>query len=300
VETSPWQARASQRSLPFQVKLLRTLDLQNSTVGVALFDEDLRCAGINELLSSLSGIPQRNSIGQTVEDLFGKQPAFFQQAFPFANEKRCSSRNLRVFLPSSKNGFGHECIADVFPLQSLSKTLRWTGATLTTMPKHLNNPFDSSSGKRLLKNKKKQKQVDCPGFEKAYAPVFYSTCCLLERSMALRRRVSEMRLAANLLQNDLRPNHIHLQRLFDELKPAHDRSTISQDGPDSTLGPLSEREMEVVYLLAEGKSNKQIATQLQLSTRTIETYRARVMEKLGLHSLADLIRYLIRHEIIEP
>jgi len=54
------------------------------------------------------------------------------------------------------------------------------------------------------------------------------------------------------------------------------------------------RETEIIRLLAEGKSNKEIAAQLGITVRTVETHRATIMLKLGLHSLADLIYYAIR------
>jgi two-component system, NarL family, response regulator NreC len=58
---------------------------------------------------------------------------------------------------------------------------------------------------------------------------------------------------------------------------------------------LSEREAEVIRLLAQGLAMKEIAQQLRLSPRTLETYRARAMEKLSLTSRAELIRYALRH-----
>jgi DNA-binding NarL/FixJ family response regulator len=62
--------------------------------------------------------------------------------------------------------------------------------------------------------------------------------------------------------------------------------------------PLTSREREVLRLLADGKSNKEIGVILNISTRTVETHRARVMRKLGLHSMNQLVRYAIRHRII--
>lgn len=56
---------------------------------------------------------------------------------------------------------------------------------------------------------------------------------------------------------------------------------------------LSEREREVVQRIAQGYTNKDIATQLTLSIKTVETYRARAMEKLGLESRAALVRYAL-------
>ncbi len=57
------------------------------------------------------------------------------------------------------------------------------------------------------------------------------------------------------------------------------------------------RETEIIALLAAGKSNKEIAAQLKITVRTVETHRAKIMLKLGLHSLVELIHYAMRHGI---
>jgi DNA-binding NarL/FixJ family response regulator len=56
---------------------------------------------------------------------------------------------------------------------------------------------------------------------------------------------------------------------------------------------------EVVQLLAEGKSNKEVADHLGISTRTAEGHRAEIMRKLKLRSLAELIRFAVRNEIVQ-
>jgi DNA-binding NarL/FixJ family response regulator len=58
---------------------------------------------------------------------------------------------------------------------------------------------------------------------------------------------------------------------------------------------LSEREIEVVQGIAQGYSNKEIAAQLTLSVKTVETYRARAMDKLGIESRSALVRYALEH-----
>ena len=63
---------------------------------------------------------------------------------------------------------------------------------------------------------------------------------------------------------------------------------------------LSDREREIVQLLAEGKSNKEVASILGISVKTAETHRAAVMRKLGFKSFSDLVRYAIRNKMIEP
>lgn len=61
---------------------------------------------------------------------------------------------------------------------------------------------------------------------------------------------------------------------------------------------LTPREREVLQLIAEGKTNKEIATHLNLSVYTVEAHRSRLMEKLNLHSTGDLVRFAIRNGFI--
>jgi DNA-binding NarL/FixJ family response regulator len=62
---------------------------------------------------------------------------------------------------------------------------------------------------------------------------------------------------------------------------------------------LTPREREVVQLLAEGKTSKEVATVLNLSVKTAETHRTNLMRKLNLHSVADLVRYAVRNRIVQ-
>jgi len=61
---------------------------------------------------------------------------------------------------------------------------------------------------------------------------------------------------------------------------------------------LTAREREVIQLLAEGKTSKEVAVTLKLSIKTAETHRTNLMRKLGLHSVADLTRYAVRNGIV--
>jgi DNA-binding NarL/FixJ family response regulator len=62
---------------------------------------------------------------------------------------------------------------------------------------------------------------------------------------------------------------------------------------------LTSRQREIVQLLAEGKSSKEVAVALDISVKTVETHRANIMRRLDYHSLADLVRYAVRNEIID-
>src|SRR6266404_5791421 len=73
-------------------------------------------------------------------------------------------------------------------------------------------------------------------------------------------------------------------------------STVETEQPASRL---TSRQREIVQLLAEGKSSKEVAVALGLSVKTAETHRANIMRRLDCHSVSELVRYAIRNNIIE-
>jgi DNA-binding NarL/FixJ family response regulator len=70
--------------------------------------------------------------------------------------------------------------------------------------------------------------------------------------------------------------------------------------PSASQQVLTPREREILQLVAEGRSNKEIATTLTISTKTVEAHRANLMRKLRLTSVGALVRYAVRNQIIEP
>ena len=69
--------------------------------------------------------------------------------------------------------------------------------------------------------------------------------------------------------------------------------------PAAPFSRLSPRELQIVQLVAESKSNKEVSNILHLSVKTVESHRAHIMEKLGIHSVTELVRYAIRNNIVE-
>jgi two-component system, NarL family, response regulator NreC len=74
---------------------------------------------------------------------------------------------------------------------------------------------------------------------------------------------------------------------------------LLQTGATDRYDGLSDREREVFQLVAEGRSNKQIADTLCVSVSTIETHRARIMTKLDLHTTADMVRFAVRRGVVQ-
>ena len=82
--------------------------------------------------------------------------------------------------------------------------------------------------------------------------------------------------------------------IFDSIRGGNMPHTASKDEDKPTT-----REREIIQLLAEGQSNKEVAEKLGISVKTVETHGAAIMRKLGLHSIGELVRYAIRNHIIE-
>jgi DNA-binding NarL/FixJ family response regulator len=72
------------------------------------------------------------------------------------------------------------------------------------------------------------------------------------------------------------------------------------EGDSGHLADLTERELEVLKLVAEGLTNRQIAAQLIISVKTVQSHRTNIMEKLDLHDRTDLVKYAIRRGLIQP
>src|ERR1700746_744518 len=89
-----------------------------------------------------------------------------------------------------------------------------------------------------------------------------------------------------------RVNHLVLQGFLDK-----GHAISRNEAPNLPI--LTAREREVTQLLAEGKSSKEVASLLNLSTKTVETHRSTIMRKLSLHSIRDLVVYAIKNNIIQ-
>ncbi len=69
---------------------------------------------------------------------------------------------------------------------------------------------------------------------------------------------------------------------------------------EPSLDQCSTREREVIQLLAEGRTSKGVSVHLDISTKTAETHRATIFKKLGVHSVAELVRFAVRNRVIDP
>jgi len=95
-----------------------------------------------------------------------------------------------------------------------------------------------------------------------------------------------------------RKRHFFTTRLSELVLDGYLAGTAAKDKVKSQVAQLTERECEVVRLLADGMSSKEAATRLQISIRTVESHRINISRKLGFNSIAKLVHYAIRHGIV--
>lgn len=80
----------------------------------------------------------------------------------------------------------------------------------------------------------------------------------------------------------------------------HEHEIVHTSSLAQALKALTPREIEILRLVAEGRTNQDIADQLTLSIKTVQTHRANVMEKLDLRDITHLVRFAVRHSLIPP
>jgi DNA-binding NarL/FixJ family response regulator len=95
-----------------------------------------------------------------------------------------------------------------------------------------------------------------------------------------------------------RKRHFFTTRLSELVLGGYLAGPAAKDKVKSKVAQLTERECEVVRLLADGMSSKEAATRLQISIRTVESHRINISRKLGFNSIAKLVHYAIRHGIV--
>jgi DNA-binding NarL/FixJ family response regulator len=83
-------------------------------------------------------------------------------------------------------------------------------------------------------------------------------------------------------------------------KPVFEAYARSAEAPGGPFEVLTARQREVLQLIAEGHSTKDIAQRLQLSVKTVETHRGQVMDRLGIHGVQGLVRYALRAGLVGP
>lgn len=267
-----------------------------STVGVAICDRQLRYRAVNDALASMNGIPAEAHLGRTLRAVLGNVADKVQPAFErvFASGEPLSNYEISAKLPT-RGTIGHWS-ESYFPIKDPTGAVRQVGAVVLelTHPKAI-----EASLVRL--NDNLVRVSTALRVEQRTATSCSPPVKLLEECFSATRAISHLLFSAPFFPAGPRLTAPRLVRVkAADSDGAHDFACAYpiEDETDGNL--LSCREREVMVLLAGGNTNKEIAAMLAISTRTVETHRARIMLKLDLHSVTDIVRYALRTQLIQP
>jgi len=277
---------------------------KSSTVGVAICDRQLRFCAINGALASMNGVPAAFHIGKTIHAVLGSAAAKIQPAFEhvFATGQPLSNFELSAELPT-RGVVGH-WNESYFPIKDDAGRVRQVGAIVLELAKR--NELDATLLR--LTNKLARTtatlRTNVNSLELTGETVGKSSDAFARSVGVLESCLSDIRGISQLL-HDARPLAV-----VQPSRAAREKQLELENRQDFAVAHpieneveypslLSSREREVVALLATGQTNKQIGTRLVISTRTVESHRAKIMLKLDMHSVSELVRYAVRTHLIQ-
>ena len=281
--------------------LLKAL-FKSSTVGVAICDREFRFCAVNDALASMNGIPAAAHLGKTIHAVLGRAAAKIEPAFDhvFATGQPLSNFKVTATLPSRKElGQWDE---SYFPISDDTGRVHQVGVIVLELTRRYEVDAVLSRLTQHLTRGISELRRDSANLDisRSNAESTKSSSSLLRSAELMETCLSEVRCVSELLQNAPSLGSVLPTRASRIRKSKRDfaiASPIEEELEYPSL--LSPREQEVVALLATGQTNKEVGTRLAISTRTVETYRARIMFKLGTHSLTGLVRYAVRANLID-
>jgi DNA-binding CsgD family transcriptional regulator len=281
--------------------------LRSCATGVALFDRKLRCRVSSGALGRSIGISVEKQIGKRLRELFPGGASQLDVALKRVWTTGESLLGLELTASLAAGADRRRWLVSFYPISDEAGQVRLVAGTFLEITKErcvemkigrLKDKFQSEARRQPDLLEGEFSEMSARTFE-----VVNRSLMLLKSSVLLRFYASQKRLESWLMQRALflkaNPERESLQEFEPTVAEADHDEQASAAPATSDLAACSPREREVLQLLAEGKSNKEIGLILELSTRTVEAYRARIMIKLNLHSTAALVRYAIRNNIVE-
>jgi len=252
--------RAEARS-SFKLSNWLLKSLNGSKIGLAIYDQGFHYVAVNSAIAKMNGVPPDDHLGQTAPEVIGR------------TAKIIEARIDRVFL-TGQPVYQHEFSAKL-PMR-------------TDIGYWIQDYFPIGDERDRV----------------SHVGIFVIEVTQQRRLERLLRH-----LRTSITSGDTIDSREELLALIHAAQPKGTHVwrelplEANFDSPSRIEFPadiLSSRELEVLSLLAQGRSNKEVASALAISQKTVATYRSRVKRKLGLKSLVELVHYAIRHGIVKP
>jgi DNA-binding CsgD family transcriptional regulator len=274
---------------------------ESPVMGVALLDSQFRFRAINGALAAMNGLPVSNHIGKKLRYALGntapKVEGLVRQVLETGEP--IFNRDLTAKLPSRLE-VGH-WVETYLPIRDLEKRVIQVAVFVVELTglRSLEGSLNQLIGNLLHVSAGLKTELQ-----------FLATTghCSDESSGLLPRAIELIEDCIGYAKNITGGSHGQVSADAPSLLLDSDKADrIAVDEADTNIDAggqhwrrvLSQREHEVLKLLADCKSNKEVASELNISVRTAETYRARVMMKLELPSIGHLIRFAVRKNIIK-
>lgn len=292
---------ASQEPVGGPTYLLNAL-FNSTAVGVAICDRQLRFCAINGALASMNGIPAEFHLGKTIHTILGSAAAKIQPAFErvFATGQSLSNFEVTAELPA-REAVGH-WNESYFPIKDDSGQVQQVGVIVLELTKRDEVDAALSRLTKKLARMSSTLRGDTNPLELAGEAPGEASDVFGRAAMLVESCLSEARGISQLLHDALPLAAADPTRASKggqlELRPVAAVAHASGNGLEHP-SLLSSREREIVALLATGQTNKEIGAKLVISTRTVETHRAKIMLKLDIHSVSELVRYAVRANLIQ-
>jgi DNA-binding CsgD family transcriptional regulator len=255
-------------------------------VGVAVLDPRMRFRAINGALAAMNGIPAARHVGRKLRHVLGgaapKVECAMDQVF---RTGKPGSFELTAELPR-RQGIGH-WMESIFPIRDARGRVTRVAAVVleVTGKRDLENSLSPLVGNLVQIRVALKTGLQFPDrtirSSEERSELFARSIELAEQCIAT---VSGLCKVPGLQGY---PGQSPVP-----LNDNHDRNEVDPHR-------LSPREHRVLQLIADGKNNKEVGALLGISQRTVECYRARLMRKVEIHTLAHLVRFAVRNKIIE-
>jgi DNA-binding CsgD family transcriptional regulator len=273
----------------------------SAILGLAIFDNRLRYVAVNDALAAIDGIPIEEHQGKTVRELFGNAALAIEPALDrvLTTGERISNLEVTATLPT-RNAPGH-FRTNLFPVKDASGIIAKIAVIVVEVTKL--REFEKCLIGLIGHLPRVRDQIVCLGLpnreENDKIQSWVGSVELLETCVRQVHRLSEM-LRPPALLSTIVPYVPHQISPLPYVSPTTPKAnTTSTPLPDENEPiHLSKRLTEIFLLLAQGKSNKEIANALGTKVRTVDHQRETIMLKLGIHSLSELIHYAVRHGLI--
>jgi len=262
---------------------------ESPAVGIAICDDQLRYVSVNPVLAAMNGIPLGAHIGKTVREVIGgiaSRVELMLRSVLFTGQSILNTEIMGELPTRNEVGYW---IANYFPVHDSTARVRQVGALVVeiTSLRKLVMCIPTLMGNMPRTIDQVRHLGMAYGLEKESPESWSGSIEMMENS------VREMLNNSHKLQP---PAQMPNMRDVVTHQQKHGSTPVGNNGAK----PLSPREVEIVKLVAKGNGNKEISTALKISVKTVETYRAKIMLKLQIHSLSDLVLYAVRCELVKP